>query len=75
MRRVGQKAAEQNRTQDPGEPRQYAKQFTYKWTMRLITAVRKAMARRANNHLFRLLRDKQNNHLNLTNDEIYNHEY
>ena len=73
---VGQKAAEQNRTQEPGEPRQYAKQKTYKWTMRLITAVRKAMARRANNHMFRLnIRDNQNNHLNLTNDEIFNYEY
>ena len=75
MRRVGQKAAELNRTQEPGEPRQYEKQFTYKWTMRMITAVRKTMARRANNHMFRLIRDNQNNHLNLTNDEIFNYEY
>ena len=59
MRRVGQKAAEQNRTQEPREPRQYEKQFTYKWTMRMITAVRKAMTRRANNHMFRLMRQSK----------------
>ena len=75
MRRIGQKAAEQNRTMEPGIPRQYEKQFTYKWTMRMITAMRKSMARRANNHMFKLIRDNQNNHLPLTNDEIYNHEY
>ena len=55
MRRIGQKAAELNRTQEPGLPRQYEKQFTYKWTMRMITAMRKAIARRANIHMFRLI--------------------
>lgn len=75
MKKIGRKAADKNAAQDYREPKQYEKQFTYKWTLRLVTAVRKTMARRANNHMFRLIRDKQNNHLHLTNDEIYNHHY